>query len=227
VDRRDSHPEASVERPQAGARVWVTVAAIVLLQTSACTALPSSTAGGASTAHTSSAASFSGSSSAGSPSTRYLPASARLGCDDGTSGITPPAPDTPWVSGLWADGWAGSVQPAEGGVHQLPAFWKAFLYVGPRASHWTTMSVVAPASARIYYVPFLSWAPPAGRSSVRALGTLDPASGRRSITFEYCGRQPLGYPGGVTTIGPVCVTLKITAPGRPPRAVRLPLGIRC
>jgi hypothetical protein len=87
--------------------------------------------------------------------------------------------------------------------------------------------LVSPASAWLYYVPFRIWSLPGGASTIPALGATDAASGRRSITFECCGRQPLGFTSGVTTVGPACVTRKVTAPGRPAASVRLSLGARC
>lgn len=105
-------------------------------------------------------------------------------------------------------------------------FWKTFLYVGPEAARWTTLRVVSPASARLYLVPFVVWSPPPGADAPRP-GPEDPALGRRSIEVEACGQQPLGYPGGVTTIGPACVTLAVESGNRPAGKVRLALGAPC
>ena len=105
-------------------------------------------------------------------------------------------------------------------------FWKTFLYVGPEAARWTTLRVVSPASARLYLVPFVVWSPTAGADSPQP-GPEDPALGRRSAEVESCGQQPLGYPGGITTIGPACVTLAVESRNRRAGKVTLPLGADC
>jgi hypothetical protein len=203
-------------------RVLTALSVSLLAVTGACsgsTATPTNSSG--------SAGSVSPAAGPRPSSVRYLPAPERLSCNDGTSGITPPAPGTRWVNGLSGDGWAGSASAPGGTKGQEPTFWKSFLYVGPNAARWTVLSVVDPPSARIYYVPFRFWSPPGDGSPRPALGLTDPGSGRTTIAFEYCGQQPLGFTGGVTTLGPACVTLAVTAPGRRAASVRLPLGARC
>ena len=147
-------------------------------------------------------------------------------CADGTSGITPAPAGTRWVNGLWSDSWAGFIQHSDVAQRGRPVFWKTFLYVGPEAARWTALRVVSPASARLYLVPFVVWSPPPGFAAPQ-LGTDDPALGRRFTEVEACGQQPLGYPGGVTTIGPACVTLAVESGNRRAEEVRLALGARC
>jgi hypothetical protein len=202
-------------------RILVVLSASLFAATAACSGTT------ASASPSTSDGSVSVGASARPSSVHYLPAPERLTCDDGTRGITPPAPRTRWVNGLSGDGWAGSASATGGTKAQEPTFWKSFLYVGPDAAAWTLLSVVDPPSARIYYVPFRFWSPPADGSSRPVLGVTNPGSGRTTIAFQYCGQQPLGFTGGVTTVGPACVTLKVTAPGRRAASVRLPLGTRC
>jgi hypothetical protein len=127
------------------------------------------------------------------------------------------------VNGLWSDGWRAQTQ---GDAATGPAIWKGFLYVGPQAARWTTLRIVTPVDARLYYVPFVLWAPPGGQPQ----GRLDPQNvfaGRRAVAVESCGRQPLGYTGGITTMGRACVTLTVEAAGRRAERVVLPLGAPC
>jgi hypothetical protein len=130
------------------------------------------------------------------------------------------------VNGLWSDGWSELIQASAPAPRGQPAFWKTFLYVGPKAARWTTLRVVSPPSARLYLVPFALWSPAPG-VSVPQLATDDPALGRRSTDVEACGQQPLGYPGGITTIGPACVTLVVESRNRRAGQVRLALGAAC
>ncbi len=157
------------------------------------------------------------------PSPSVVPSSARLSCTDGTSGITPAPRDARWVNGVWSDGWRE--QTAGPGATGPAIFWKGFLYVGPAAARWTTLTVIAPADARLYYVPFALWAPPDGQQ--QRLGAEDLSAGRRSVAVEACGKQPLGYTGGITTLGPACVTLAVGVTGRRAERIVLPLGAPC
>ena len=159
------------------------------------------------------------------PAPRYE-APPRLTCADGTSGITPAPAGTRWVNGLWSDGWSTSPRQWAPAPRGQPAFWKTFLYVGPDASRWTTLRVVSPASARLYLVPFAVWSQVPGAAAPQ-LGTDDVARGRRSTEVEACGQQPLGYPGGITTIGRACVTLAVESADLRTQEVRLTLGTPC
>jgi hypothetical protein len=159
------------------------------------------------------------------PSTSAITSATQLSCDDGTTGVNPPNPSTLRANGLTADGWVNRVLPtprstAAGQV----IFWKAFLYAAKNAQRWTTVSIDRPATARLYYVPFLAWSTqtPGFKIDVSRL-----AYGQTAIAFEFCGHEPLGYPGGILTQGPACVTLIVHADGRPDTTVRLALGLPC
>lgn len=159
-----------------------------------------------------------------SPPGSHLAVPARLSCEDGTGGVAPPSPGLRRVHGLTSDGWPDSIrQPAASAGSDQAMFWKAFLYVTADAARWTTVTVAAPATAHLYYVPFEFWS--SGDTGI--LGTEDTASGQQAITFESCPEQPYGYTGGVTTREPACVTLTVHADGRPDATVRLPLGVPC
>jgi hypothetical protein len=161
------------------------------------------------------------------PSPRVLAAPARLACEDGTTGISRRPKHQRWVNGLWAEGWDAAMTASGAGVAPNgPVFWKAFLYVDPTAARWTTLRVVAPASAVLYYVPFRYWSPVNGGDRA-TLAEQDPAYGRASISVGSCSAQQVGYPGGLITIGPACVTVSVEARGRPAAQVRLPLGTDC
>ncbi|MGC9669435.1 hypothetical protein ACNTMW_23125 [Planosporangium sp. 12N6] len=160
-----------------------------------------------------------------SPSGRYLVAPPRLSCEDAATGVTTPSANLRRFNGLASDGWPESVrQPTANADGDRATFWKAFLYVTADAARWTTVTVAQPTTASLYYVPFPYWS---SASTDTTLGTEDPASGRRAITFESCPQQPLGYTGGVTTREPACVVLTVHADGRQDATVRLPLGVPC
>jgi hypothetical protein len=149
----------------------------------------------------------------------------RLGCRDAATAISPAPQNTRWVNGLWTEAFDGALltnlTPAG-----KPMFWKTFLYVGPDAAPWTTVRVVSPAVARLFFTPFDVWEPPRGTSKP-AYDPTDVTAGRRSMAFEACLRQPAGYTGGVTTVGRACLILSVEAAGRAPRQVRLALGVPC
>jgi hypothetical protein len=159
------------------------------------------------------------------PSIRAITSASRLGCDDGTTGVNPPDPSMPRANGLTADGWTNRVlaAPSNTAAGQV-IFWKAFLYATKDAQRWTTVTIDQPATTRLYYVPFVAWSTqtPSAKLDFSHL-----ASGQNAIAFEFCGQEPLGYPGGVLTQGPECVTLTVRADGRPDATVRLALGVPC
>ncbi len=159
------------------------------------------------------------------PSTSAITSASRLSCDDGTTGVNPPDPSKRRANGLTADGWTNRVlaAPSNTAAGQV-IFWKAFLYVTKDAQRWTTVTIDRPATASLYYVPFVAWSTetPGAKLDLSRL-----ASGQNAIAFEFCGHEPLGYPGGVLTQGPACVTLTVRADGRPDAIVRLALGVPC
>jgi hypothetical protein len=159
------------------------------------------------------------------PSMSSIASAARLTCGDGTSGINPPDAAMRRFNGLAADGWLDRVLPLPSRPAGADAsFWKAFLYATSDARRWTTVTIASPATARLYYVPFSAWT---GQTPDARLDTGHLTSGRTAVEFEFCGEEPLGYTGGVLTQEPACVTLTVSAEGRPDATVRLPLGVAC
>jgi hypothetical protein len=149
----------------------------------------------------------------------------RLECTDATTAISPAPASTRWVNGLWTEAFDGALLTnlAPAGV---PMFWKTFLYVGPDAAPWTTVRIVSPKAARLFYTPSVVWEPPPG-THTPPYDPTDVTAGRTAMTFGSCPRQPAGYTGGVTTTERMCVTLSVEAEGRAPRQVRLALGVPC
>jgi len=159
------------------------------------------------------------------PSISAIISASRLRCDDGTSGVIAPDPSAPRANGLTAGGWTNRVLPAPSNTAaDQVIFWKAFLYATKDAQRWTTVTIDRPATARLYYVPFGAWSTqtPGAKLDLTHL-----ASGQNAIAFEFCGKEPQGYPGGVLTQGPACVMLTVRADGRPDATVRLALGVPC
>lgn len=159
------------------------------------------------------------------PSTRAITSASRLRCDDGTTGVNAPDPSRQRANGLTADGWSNRVlaAPSTTAAGQV-IFCKAFLYATKDAQRWTTVTIDRPATARLYYVPFVAWSTHAPGAE---LDLSHLASGQRAIAFEFCGQEPLGYPGGVLTQGPACLTLIVRADARPDAIVRCALGVPC
>jgi hypothetical protein len=126
----------------------------------------------------------------------------RLDCKDAATAIDPTPASTRWVNGVWTEAFDGglltNLTPAG-----VPMFWKTFLYVGPDAAPSTTVRIVAPEGARLFYTPWVVWEPPPGT------------------------RTPPYDPTDVTTTERMCVTVSVEAEGRAPRQVRLALGVPC
>ncbi len=168
------------------------------------------------------------------PTTPAVPATsavarapADLRCADGTRAISgAPTKASQWRLGLWGENW-GRRQVEEGVSAGVPAFWKVFLYVSPDAAPSTTLRVVTPRSARLYYVPFVWWSSFGSEARTPALTLRDLRHGRQDITFGHCAGKVVGFPGGVQTLGAACVTLAVEAKGRPAERVSLALGSPC
>lgn len=97
---------------------------------------------------------------------------------------------------------------------------KAFAYVLRRPPGRVEMTVLAPATVRLYYASGTVWSSnPSPAEIVRG--------STRTVSFSAC-TGPTGYTGGLLIQKPVCVTLRVGVTGRKPRTVRLPIApARC
>jgi hypothetical protein len=146
-----------------------------------------------------------------SPGTFHAAATLLLTCRDsagqqGEDGS--PARLVNGVNGFIGDSNAYDSLPVEhlGGSRYLA--WKAGLSVAPDAGPYRTVSVVAPASARLSY----------GSSILRA---------SRSVRLPACGRRYALYVGGILVRHPACVTIAVTAPSGKSTTVAVPVLRSC
>jgi hypothetical protein len=86
--------------------------------------------------------------------------------------------------------------------------WKSALSVAPDARPYRTVSVVAPASARLSY-----------GSSIRKAS--------RSVRLPACGRRYALYVGGILVRHPACVTVTVTAPSGKSATIAVPVLRSC
>ena len=187
--------------------------------------LPGCTSGRPAASPSQSASAASAASSSPASTVAMYAAPERLDCKDAATAIDPAPQNTRWVNGVWTEAFDGrlltNLTPAG-----VPMFWKTFLYVGPDAAPSTTVCIVSPGGARLFYTPSVVWEPPPG-THTPPYDPTDITAGRTSMAFASCLRQPTGYTGGVTTTERMCVTLSVEAQGRAPRQVRLSLGVPC
>jgi hypothetical protein len=90
--------------------------------------------------------------------------------------------------------------------------YKAFLAVASSDAPFATVSIIAPASARLYYGSPLAAGP-----------TLVTAS-RRRVRLPVCGPRFSGFVGGVVLEAPTRVTFEVSSPNRQPVRVDIPIG---
>ena len=144
-----------------------------------------------------------------------------LGCADAAAaGVAPAAAD------LTVDGLSFSGVPATGpaapgttridGTSGSYLFRKVFLYVSVAAAATTTLDVVAPPDAMLYYVPGDVW-----MSNTPADDVITGA--RRRVTFARCTTALTGYFGGVLTRTGECVTVFVTGAGQR-HTVKIPVS---
>ena len=151
-----------------------------------------------------------------------------LRCADAARGIAPPSPSFLHVEGLASDGWdplpaLPEIGPVSAGGRPY-RFVTAFLYVTPQAAPLTTLSVVSPAAAWLYYTDFGTWT--AGRNPLAAPVPHGPS---KQLQVAACPDRgtPTGYLGGVLLAGPACVTLRFTrSDTRASRTATFRYGVR-
>ncbi len=98
--------------------------------------------------------------------------------------------------------------------------WKTFLNVAPSARPYRTVTVTAPATARLFYASSARWGSVSGTGSI--------ASAPRRVRLPACGRNFTGYTGGLLITRPGCVTLAVSGPAGKPATVTVPILVpRC
>lgn len=130
-----------------------------------------------------------------------------LRCTDGQTGLNVPTAARAHVGGLVSFFLAGS----PGNFSSYPRLAigeddyvaiKSVLYATAQAGPHSTVTLISPASARMFYTDWSHWA-----------GVQDVPSTARSVTVASCSGQTVGYPGFLLVTGPTCLTYRITAAG--------------
>jgi hypothetical protein len=150
-----------------------------------------------------------------------------LGCADAARGIAPPSPADLHVEGLASDGWRPlpalpDIAPVSAGGRPY-RFVKAFLYLTPQAAPLTTVTVVSPPDALLYYTAFGIW------SAGNPFAPTVPHGPSRQLRVGTCpdDGSPTGYTGGVLISGPACVTLRFArSDSRTGRTATFRFGVR-
>lgn len=155
-----------------------------------------------------------------------------LSCQQELSATVPP-PGNPgqWVLGVvslaWQVGSSGQsrtsghlAQQEYGGYH----FLKIYIYVTKRAAPRTTISILRPEDALLFYTSGAVWT--SGQLSGRAMVK----GATRSVSLANCNSNLTGYAGGILVQHPECVWLSIVAhhqQSEQQRRVSVPMGKPC
>jgi hypothetical protein len=121
---------------------------------------------------------------------------------------TPPARLVRGVDGFIGDANAYDTLPVQRLDGHRYLAWKTALSVAPGAGPYRTVSVIAPASARLSY----------------GSGIL---ASSRSVRLPACGHRYALYVGGILVRHPACVTLAVTGPSGKPTTVAVPVLRSC
>lgn len=92
--------------------------------------------------------------------------------------------------------------------------WKAFLAVSASAGPYRIVTVISPATARLFYASPAQWGA-AGSTAIDAPP--------RHVQLPVCGKQYTGYTGGILVVHPACVTLAVSGPGSKVATVTVPV----
>lgn len=154
-----------------------------------------------------------------------------LSCQQQLSATVPP-PKNPsqWVLGLVSGGWqAGpsgqsrtSGQPGQqeyGGYY----FSKSYIYVTKRAAPRTTIRILRPKDALLFYTDGGTWT--SGHLSGRTIVK----GATHSVSLANCSSNLTGYAGGILVRHPECVRLSIVAHYQQAeqRRASVPMGKPC
>ncbi len=158
------------------------------------------------------------------------------GCDSRATSASRPAAVAVLSCGDSAGQQAGSGRPVNGiesvalrgdsnAYDPLPAWhtragrkylvWKVFLAVAPRARPFRLVTVIRPASARLFYASPGRWGAMSGAKFI--------PPPPRAVRLAACGRRFAGYTGGILVARPACVTISVTGPGSRPGTVTVPI----
>ena len=132
-----------------------------------------------------------------------------LRCAGAARSVAAPAPTFLHVEGLASDGWGAlgalpDIGPVSAGG-LLYRFVTAFLYLTPQSAPETSVSVVSPTGAWLYYTDFGTWA-----GGGNPLAPPVPHGPSKQVRVGACpdGGRPAAYTGGILVPGPTCVTLR-------------------
>jgi hypothetical protein len=95
--------------------------------------------------------------------------------------------------------------------------WKTFLAVAASARPYRVVTVSSPSTALLFYAAPARWGAVSGRGRI--------GGAARQIQLPTCGDRFTGYTGGILVTRPVCVRLKVSAPGRRAVTVTVPVLI--
>lgn len=150
-------------------------------------------------------------SSSPAPQTHELstdPAEGGLSCWNGQRGLNLPKNSSPieglvspFLNGLKGVDLSSFFRYSKGQQHYIGI--KSVLYVTPKSAPRTTITLVAPSSARLYYTSWRWWG---GKSDAEVVRL-----SRTSITAASCDKGTVGYPGLLLVKGPTCVTVRVSA----------------
>lgn len=143
-----------------------------------------------------------------------------LRCTDGQTGLNVPTAARAHVGGLVSSFLAGSPGTFSSSYPRLAigeddyVAIKSVLYATAQAGRHSTVTLISPASARMFYTDWSHWA-----------GVQDVPSTARSVSVAACSGQTVGYPGFLLVTGPTCLTYRITAAGNQKAESRtVPIG---
>lgn len=93
--------------------------------------------------------------------------------------------------------------------------WKIFLAVAASARPYRIVTVIKPATARLFYASPARWGAVSGSQTVGVAP--------RQIQLPACGNQYSGYTGGILVTHAACVTLTVSGPGSKVATVTVPV----
>lgn len=113
---------------------------------------------------------------------------------------------------LAGSGDRGSLTPFLGPGGKQYYVYKVFLAVSSSDAPYATVSIISPASARLYY------GRPLGLNQALVLAS------KRTVRLPVCGARFSGYPGGVVLDAPSRVSFQVTTPRRHTARVEISIG---
>lgn len=93
--------------------------------------------------------------------------------------------------------------------------WKVFLAVAPGSGPFRLVTVISPASGRLFYASPARWGATSGAKFI--------PPPPKAVRLPACGRRFAGYTGGILVTHPACVTISVTGPGSRPRTLIVPI----